>query len=266
MTRARAADPTGTAYWVFTCCRGWATAVFEKQGVNMGSLALLVVDVQNSYLVQDVREAYGWPPLWRRDEVVAECRSLIHEARSQGVPVIYSRQVSASALTPRSARHRASRADRLPVLSPTEKLWRSQIMDAVAPEPGELVLDKTRHSFFAYTELEPVLRVLGVDRLIVCGLQTNVCVEATVRAALERNFEVAVAEDAVTTDGPDLHAGALNAMRVMYVEVAPWRELIAAGAPWDRAYSTPHYGRDPRYWTDPRYVRGRGSTGAGSRP
>ncbi|WP_062997839.1 isochorismatase family protein [Nocardia jinanensis] len=63
---------------------------------------------------------------------------------------------------------------------------------------------KTRHSFFAYTELEPILRTLGTNRLIVCGFQTNVCVEAMVRAALERNFEVAVAEDAVATDGPDL--------------------------------------------------------------
>lgn len=222
----------------------------------MGSLVLLVVDMQNSYLKQDVRDAYGWPPLWRLEEVVAECRSLIDEARSQGVPVIYSRQVSSPAMTPRSARHRASRAGRLPVLSEAEKLWRSQIMDAVAPESGDLVLDKTRHSFFAYTELEPVLRNLGADRLIVCGLQTNVCVEATVRAGLERNFEIAVAEDAVTTDGPDLHVGSLNAMRVMYVEVAPWRELIATGATWDRAYSTPHYGRSPQYWVDPLYVSG----------
>src|SRR5690606_19759218 len=100
------------------------------------------------------------------------------------------------ALTPRSARHRRSRADRVPRLPTAEQQWRSQIMDAVAPEPGDRVLDKTRHSFFANTELEPILRGAGITRAIVAGLQTNVCVEATVRAALERNFEVAVAEDA----------------------------------------------------------------------
>ncbi|WP_280422742.1 cysteine hydrolase family protein [Nocardia carnea] len=220
----------------------------------MGSLVLLVVDVQNGYLKQDVRDAYGWPPLWRLEEVVAECRELIDVARSQGVPVLYSRQVECPAVTPRSARHRAGRAAWLPVLSEAEQVWRSQIMDAVAPEPGELVLDKTRHSFFAYTELDPILRSLGAERLLVCGLQTNVCVEATVRGALERNFEVAVAEDAVTTDGPDLHFGSLNSMRVLYVEVAPWRELIAPGARWDRAYSTPDYGRNPEYWVDTLHV------------
>ncbi len=61
-----------------------------------------------------------------------------------------------------------------------------------------------------------------------------------------RNYEVAVPEDAVSTDGIPLHFGALDAMRVLYIEVAPWRELIAPEAAWDRAFTTPHYGR-----TDP---------------
>lgn len=112
------------------------------------------------------------------------------------------------------------------------------------------MLDKTRASFFDYTELEPLLRNLAVSRLIVAGLQTNVCVEATVRGGLSRNFEVAVPEDAVSTDGPDLHKAALNSMRVLYTEVAPWRELIVPGAPWDRAFTTPDYGRNPSYWTE----------------
>jgi ureidoacrylate peracid hydrolase len=32
-------------------------------------------------------------------------------------------------------------------------------------------------------------------------------------------------------------------MRILYIEVAPWRELTVPGAPWDRAFTTPHYGR-----------------------
>jgi len=42
--------------------------------------------------------------------------------------------------------------------------------DFAAPRPGDIVLDKTRPSFFAYTELEPLLRNFGVSRLIVAGL------------------------------------------------------------------------------------------------
>lgn len=111
-------------------------------------------------------------------------------------------------------------------------------MDEVAPQPGDVVIDKLRPSFFVFTALEPVLMNIGVTRLLIGGLQTNVCVEATARSALAHNYEVAVAEDAVSTDGPDLHHAALNSMRVLYTEVAPWRDLLADGAVWDRAFTT----------------------------
>ncbi|AHH94519.1 hypothetical protein GCM10010174_27900 [Kutzneria viridogrisea] len=222
----------------------------------MTGTALLMIDMQNGYLADDgVRDALGWPPIWQLDTVITTCADLLAHARSHGIPVLYSRVVASQAgalgANPRAAQQLQSRASRMPEVSDEQKQWKSQIMDAVAPQPGDLVLDKTRPSFFTYTELEPLLRNLAITRLIVAGLQTNVCVEATVRAALERNFEVAVPEDAVSTDGPALHFSALNSMRVLYTEVAPWRELVAPDAPWDRAFRTPDYGRDPQYWTEP---------------
>ncbi len=222
----------------------------------MRDLAVLMIDMQNSYLAADsTRDELGWPPIWRLGDIVTECAALLDAARTAAVPIVYSRQVTSPAgilaANPRAARHFRSRRDRLPVLSPDEKQWGTELMDAIAPHPGDIVLEKTRHSFFTYTELDPVLRTLGVQRLLVAGLQTNVCVEATVRTALEHNYEVAVAEDAVSTDGPDLHHGSLNSMRVLYVECAPWRELLSDSASWNRAYTTPNYGRNPDYWSEP---------------
>jgi len=217
--------------------------------------AVLMIDMQNFYLSDDgVRDAFGWPPIWRLQETMAECAALMDAARAQGVPVIYSRAVPSEAgmigANPRAARHIASRADRTPSPDAEHDAWKEQIMDDLAPKSGDIVIMKTRPSFFEYTELEPVLGNLGVRRLIVAGLQTNVCVEATTRSALAHNFEVAVPEDAVSTDGPDLHWAALNSMRVLYTEIAPWRELLAPDAPWDRAFTTPNYGRNPEYWSE----------------
>lgn len=222
----------------------------------MVDTGLLMIDMQNTYLADDgVRDALGWPPIWRLEEIISECAALLAEARALGVPVIYSRAVGSEAgalgANPRTRRLMQHRAARIPEICVEDQRWKAQIMDAVAPQPGDVVLTKTRHSFFAYTELEPLLRNLGVRRMIVAGLQTNVCVEATVRDGLACNFEVAVPDDAVSTDGPDLHQAALNSMRVLYVEIAPWRELIAPGAAWDRAFSTANYGRNPQYWQEP---------------
>lgn len=212
--------------------------------------AVLMIDMQNAYLREDVRSALGWPPIWRLDETITACSELLAAARDAGWSVIYSRQMLSRAMNPRAERHRRSRRA-VPVLSVQEQQWRSEIIDAVAPQPGDVVLDKTRPNFFAYTELALVLKNLGVERVLVAGLQTNICVEATVRAALEHNFEVAVAADAVSTDGPALHYASLNSMRVMYVEVDSWRELMAPDAAWDKAFTTPNYGRDTGYWSEP---------------
>jgi ureidoacrylate peracid hydrolase len=207
--------------------------------------ALLMVDMQEMYLPQHqgLRDLFGWPPIWRFEETVEQCALLLAAARAAAVPVVYTRAVGrpdGADLSPAMKRLRAA----LPPGQPhrhTESP--SPILATVAPLPGDVVVDKPRWDGFHDTALDPILRNLQTRRLIVAGLQTNVCVESTVRSAMMRNFEVAVPLDAVSTDGPDLHFNALNAMRVLYVEVAPWRELIAPDAPWDRAFTTPAYGR-----------------------
>jgi ureidoacrylate peracid hydrolase len=208
--------------------------------------AIVMIDMQNMYLQQDRRDLFGWPPIWDFDRVVAECAALLEDARAKGIPIIYTRQVSrpdgADAM-PSAKRLFASlpQAENSPIGD--SDTWSSQILDAVAPQPGDIVIEKHRWDAFFQTDLDTILRNLDVRRLVVAGLQTNVCVETTSRTAMMKNFEVAVPEDAVSTDGRALHFNALDSLRILYVEVAPWRELLAPGATWERAFSTPHYGR-----------------------
>jgi ureidoacrylate peracid hydrolase len=212
----------------------------------MSTTALLMVDMQDMYLPENQprRDIFGWPPIWRFEEVVTQCQLLLGAARREGIPVIYTQtggRPDGADMMPSMRRLRASLPGDNRASEPNS--GPSPILDSVAPMAGDIVLRKLRWDAFHYTELEPILRNLGAQRLIVAGLQTNVCVESTVRSAMMRNFEVAVPEDAVSTDGEDLHVNALNAMRVLYVEVAPWRELVESAASWSRAFTTPHYGR-----------------------
>jgi len=213
-----------------------------------GATTLLMVDLQEMYLPENQgrRDSLGWPPIWRFEETVNECALLLAGAREAGIPVIYTRAASradGSDMTPAMRRLLATLPPDQPDQADEPAEWPSPILKAVAPQPREVVIDKPRWDAFLFTTLEPILRNLGTRRLIVAGLQTNVCIESTVRGAMMRNFEVAVPLDAVTTDGEDLHFHALDAMRVLYVEVAPWRELIAPDARWDRAFTTAGYGR-----------------------
>jgi ureidoacrylate peracid hydrolase len=108
------------------------------------------------------------------------------------------------------------------------------------------VLEKTRWDFFLYTELDAVLKNLGVKRLIITGINTNCCVESTARTGMQLNYEVAVAEDACSSDKQELHVNALKSMKVLYIEVAPWRDLLDAGQPWTRNHVL-GYGHDQLY-------------------
>jgi ureidoacrylate peracid hydrolase len=216
--------------------------------------ALLMIDLHNSYYATDGwRATLGYPDIWRLDETVAECVALMDACRATGIPVIYTRgakRADGEDLIPRYAQAYARARDTLGPVSPEYQAWKSEIMDVAAPKPADIVLEKPRWCAFQYTELEAILRNLGVRRLIVAGLQTNVCVETTVRSALMRNFIVAVPEDAVSTDGEDLHRNGLQAMKILYTEVAPWRELLDPAVPWDRATSNPDYGRSERVGSD----------------
>jgi nicotinamidase-related amidase len=136
----------------------------------MPSTALLIIDVQNAIVTGAHREA----------EVLAAIADMAARARAAGAPVIY-------------LQHGEPGSD----LDPGSKGW--QIHPAVAPAAGEAVIGKAASDGFYRTDLKDHLGRLGVERLVVCGLQTEFCVDATTRAALSAGYDVTLAADAHTT-------------------------------------------------------------------
>ncbi|MDR3527252.1 MAG: cysteine hydrolase family protein [Rhizomicrobium sp.] len=72
-------------------------------------------------------------------------------------------------------------------------------MPEVAPLPSEPVTVKRRTSAFYETGLDLSLRAAGIDALVICGLQTEYCVDTTVRSAFERGYRVTVVGDGHST-------------------------------------------------------------------
>src|ERR1700741_1009627 len=84
------------------------------------------------------------------------------------------------------------------------------IVDAVAPLDGEVVLDKPDKGAFHATDLEQILRNHGVTHLVVTGVTTEVCVHTTVREANDRGFECLVLADCVGSSFPQFLEGGLR--------------------------------------------------------
>ncbi len=84
------------------------------------------------------------------------------------------------------------------------------IVEALAPEPGELVVDGRAYDKFLGTPLDLALRSAGVEYLVVTGVTTDVCVNSTVLAAANRNYRVTVVSDGAASPWPELHEACLR--------------------------------------------------------
>jgi nicotinamidase-related amidase len=178
--------------------------------------AVLVVDVQNGYF-----EAGS---IWLKERgdsmlprTLAGIGRLVVEARRASVPVIYIRMVTYPGLdgwSPAYTRFMILK-NRLPVekAGTAPDSWEAQIVPAVAPQPGELVIEKFRSSGFVGTNLEMVLRSRGRESVIVCGVATHACVESTIRDAFNKDFYVVEVEDCVGAYETELHQASLTVMR-----------------------------------------------------
>ncbi len=80
--------------------------------------------------------------------------------------------------------------------------WDYDLVDALKPQPGDIVLPKPRYSGFFNTPLDSMLRSRGIRHLIFTGIATNVCVESTLRDGFFLEYFGVVLEDATYQAGP----------------------------------------------------------------
>lgn len=131
--------------------------------------ALLVIDMQVG-LIDD-------EPLYRKTDTIQTIQSVLSRARQANIPVIYMQDIDVGGVgTPEFALHAA-----------------------VAPQATERVIIKTEADSFYETDLHQTLQALGVDTLVVVGLKTEYCVDATTRRAYELGYKVYLVADGHTT-------------------------------------------------------------------
>jgi nicotinamidase-related amidase len=161
------------------------------------------------------------------DVVVPNVRRLIEAFREHGAPVIYTRCASLRGDgSDQTWRHRAFG------LVCTVDSQDAEILDEIAPLAGDILLTKTGSSVFNSTNVEHLLRNMGITTLVMTGVWTNSCVESATRDAGDRDFRVVVAEDACAAMSPVGHKNALAYLDKNFCHVkstAEVIELLAAG-------------------------------------
>ena len=108
----------------------------------------------------------------------------------------------------------------------------AETVPALAPRPGEIVVRKRGYDAFSGTQLDTALRARNVTSLVVTGTMTDICVLATVTAALHREYRVTVVEDGVATLWPEIQRAALDIIGRAYGRVAAAKEVVDQISGW----------------------------------
>ena len=182
---------------------------------------------KNALLIIDMQQEDGFV-LENLDTVVTHTAALLEAARHQRVPVIYTRHINQAdgSDLPRGE-PRAADGGPSSYRAGTRQV---EIIERLAPQPDELIIDKGRYSAFHRTDLDARLKALGVDTLIVCGVLTDVCVLSTVFDAFALGYHIRLVSDACTTTTLAGHYSALLIMAnwVYALEILTCAECLRA--------------------------------------
>jgi nicotinamidase-related amidase len=181
---------------------------------------LLVIDMQNEFLKE-----FGAVFFHYAVEIVPNVKRILDGARKARIPVVFTAHTHED---PKS--DGGLTAEWWPEIKRGKSLIKGtrgvEVVKPLAPRKGERVISKHRYSAFYSTNLEMVLRNLGVTDLIIAGVLTNVCCESTARDAFFRDFRVFFVADATATTEPDLHLASLKNLAYAFANIVTTEGIL----------------------------------------
>jgi ureidoacrylate peracid hydrolase len=184
----------------------------EAIEIDFAKSAAVIVDMQNAFVSKGGTLDLAGADLSEAPRVVQAIGSVLEAARSAGMTVVHLRMGYKPDLSNaggvRSPNYYKQTAMHLMCSKPelkgqllTEGSWDFAVVDELAPQPGEIIITKTRYSGFAGTTLDSELRVRGIQYLFFAGIAANVCVESTLRDAYFLDYWPILLTDATMAAG-----------------------------------------------------------------
>ena len=159
-------------------------------------------------------------------DTIGTARVVLDAARAHGVPVLHVRMAFRAGLPEFGSAAGASQF----LTEFAEGTSAAEICPELAPEPDELVTVGRRASAFAGSDLDIVLRTLGVDRLVLSGIGTSGTVLGTFIGGADLGYAITVLADACWDPDPEMHTMLMERtfpLRATISTVADWRAQLA---------------------------------------
>ena len=189
--------------------------------------ALLIIDMQNGFISPDGSVARIGFPIERMQAAIGPCVALLGAARAAGMKIAQTRFV----YQPELSDGGIMVDEMLPELRREKALvagsWDADIIDELAPLPGEAVFDKNRPSACLNTGLEAWLQANDIARVIIAGITTSCCVETSVRDLSQRDYHVLIAADACAEYDEERHRVALKTLGLLFARTGDSADIVA---------------------------------------
>jgi ureidoacrylate peracid hydrolase len=218
-------------------------ATFE---LDPSATAVVVVDMQNDFASPDGMFDRAGVNISGLQAIVPNVRGIVETARGMGILIVYLKMGFRPDLadaghptSPTWLKHvpldvgaQTTSPDGQPSRILIRDCWNTDILAELTPQADDIVLYKTRYSGFFGTELDEILRSRGVQRLIVVGATTSVCVESTVRDAMFRDYHCLVVSDAtaepIAADSArSNHEASLLTLELLFSHIATSKDVVA---------------------------------------
>jgi len=194
--------------------------------------ALLIIDVNYNFtgdkpepILESVERfrtscgEEGW-------EAVYRIRELLAEARKKHLPTFYTTAEENRSNSTLMVGGWAAKSNR--TTEDMTEQWEkaNEIVEEIAPQPGDIIVHKQKPSAFFGTALMSMLNEVHADTVLVCGTTTSGCVRASVIDAFSYNMKVSVVEECVFDRGQASHKINLFDMAMKYADVIPLKETV----------------------------------------
>jgi biuret amidohydrolase len=181
-----------------------------------GSTALVVIDMQRDFIEPGGFGASLGNDVSHLQSAIAPIAALLAAWRARGWPVLHTREAHRADLSdcPPAKRLRGTPALRIGDAGPMGRLLvagepGTEIIAALAPAPGETVIDKPGKGMFCATEAHALLQAAGITHLVFTGVTTEVCVQTSMREANDRGYDCLIVDDATASYFPEFKAATL---------------------------------------------------------
>jgi biuret amidohydrolase len=187
---------------------------------SLGNTALVMIDFQRDFVYPG-----GFGESLGNDtslllRAVPPAQRVLEACRDAGMFVIHTREGHREDLSdlPRAKRERGNPSLHIGEEGAMGRLlvrgsYGHDIVDELKPLPGEPVIDKPGKGAFYATDLDSILKNRGIQKLVICGVTTEVCVNTTAREGNDRGYDPLILEDCVASYFPEFQRVALEMIK-----------------------------------------------------